>query len=118
MRQLIGAGWPEGVVINVNFPNCEPGAVKGSVTAQGFGSGAAAHRGSMDTRGAYSVVSNAAGRPPQSDLGRGQFHLHSLSTTPIRQRSRSLRVCQAPSGFALGSVDCTSTEAIFSLILI
>ena len=23
------SGWPEGVVINVNFPNCEPGAVKG-----------------------------------------------------------------------------------------
>jgi 5'-nucleotidase len=36
VRKLLEAGWPEGVVINVNFPNCEPGAVKGAVaTVQG-----------------------------------------------------------------------------------
>ena len=29
-------GWPEGVVLNVNFPDCEPDAVKGmAVTCQG-----------------------------------------------------------------------------------
>jgi 5'-nucleotidase len=29
-------GWPDGVVINVNYPNCEPAAVKGiAATVQG-----------------------------------------------------------------------------------
>ena len=36
VRKLIKVGWPEGVVLNVNFPDCEPDAVKGAVaTAQG-----------------------------------------------------------------------------------
>jgi 5'-nucleotidase len=36
VRNLIKVGWPEGVVLNVNFPDCEPDAVKGSAaTAQG-----------------------------------------------------------------------------------
>ena len=36
VRSLIKVGWPEGVVLNVNFPDCEPDAVKGFVaTAQG-----------------------------------------------------------------------------------
>ena len=35
LRKLLKAGWPEGVVLNVNFPNCQPGAVKGvAVTTQ------------------------------------------------------------------------------------
>jgi len=37
VRKLLDAAWPEGVVINVNFPNCGPGAVKGvAATAQGL----------------------------------------------------------------------------------
>ena len=36
VRKLLKAGWSEGVVLNVNFPDCEPEAVKGSIaTAQG-----------------------------------------------------------------------------------
>jgi 5'-nucleotidase len=36
VRNLLKAGWPEGVVINVNYPNCEPHAVRGiAATAQG-----------------------------------------------------------------------------------
>ncbi|MGA8434180.1 MAG: 5'/3'-nucleotidase SurE, partial [Methyloceanibacter sp.] len=35
LRKLLKAGWPEGVVLNFNFPNCQPGAVKGvAVTTQ------------------------------------------------------------------------------------
>jgi 5'/3'-nucleotidase len=35
--KLLDAGWPEGVVINVNYPSCEPGAVKGmAATVQGL----------------------------------------------------------------------------------
>jgi 5'-nucleotidase len=29
VRKLMDAGWPDGVVLNVNFPNCLPDAVKG-----------------------------------------------------------------------------------------
>lgn len=36
ISKLIKAGWPEGVLININFPNCAPDEVKGTrVTAQG-----------------------------------------------------------------------------------
>ena len=36
LRKLLEAGWPEGVVLNVNFPDCRPDAVKGvAVTNQG-----------------------------------------------------------------------------------
>ena len=34
--KLLKAGWPDGVVLNFNFPDCEPEAVKGFVaTMQG-----------------------------------------------------------------------------------
>lgn len=34
--RLMEAGWPEGVLLNLNFPNCAPEEVKGvRVTAQG-----------------------------------------------------------------------------------
>jgi 5'/3'-nucleotidase len=37
VQRLLDVGWPEGVVINVNFPNCAPGAVKGvAATTQGL----------------------------------------------------------------------------------
>jgi 5'-nucleotidase len=36
VRRLLQAGWPKGVLLNVNFPDCEPDAVKGSTaTIQG-----------------------------------------------------------------------------------
>ena len=36
IKTLVKAGWPEGVLININFPNCAPDEVKGTrVTAQG-----------------------------------------------------------------------------------
>jgi 5'-nucleotidase len=36
VRKLLKAGWLDGVVLNVNFPDCEPEAVKGFVaTMQG-----------------------------------------------------------------------------------
>jgi 5'-nucleotidase len=36
LRKLLKTGWPEGVVVNVNFPSCEPHAVQGiSATVQG-----------------------------------------------------------------------------------
>ena len=46
VRKLLDSGWPEGVVINVNFPSCEPGAVKGHRrdAAGPARSGTSAHR--------------------------------------------------------------------------
>lgn len=36
VRKLLDAGWPEGVVINVNYPSCQPEAIKGiAATVQG-----------------------------------------------------------------------------------
>jgi 5'/3'-nucleotidase len=36
IRKLLQAGWPQGVMLNVNFPDCEPEALKGAVaTVQG-----------------------------------------------------------------------------------
>ena len=47
VRKLLKAGWPDGVVLNVNFPDCEPEAVKGSVatSARPARSRPTAHRG-------------------------------------------------------------------------
>jgi 5'-nucleotidase len=37
VRRLLATGWPAGVVMNVNFPDCEPGDVTGiELTRQGF----------------------------------------------------------------------------------
>ncbi|MGH6866139.1 MAG: 5'/3'-nucleotidase SurE [Methyloceanibacter sp.] len=37
IRRLMKAGWPDGVVLNVNFPDCPPGEVKGmAATVQGL----------------------------------------------------------------------------------
>src|SRR5271166_2960887 len=36
ISKLVAAGWPEDVLINLNFPDCQPGAVKGvEATEQG-----------------------------------------------------------------------------------
>ena len=87
LRQLIGARWPEGVVINVNFPNCEPGAVKGSVaTAQGLRDpGLLRIEDRMDTRGRpyYWVgIERRRAEPPHgSDLWAVRSNF--ISVTPL-----------------------------------
>jgi 5'-nucleotidase len=36
VRQLLQAGWPQGVLMNVNFPACSPDAIQGvRITQQG-----------------------------------------------------------------------------------
>jgi 5'-nucleotidase len=36
IRRLLKSGWPDGVMLNLNFPDCEPGDVRGiQVTTQG-----------------------------------------------------------------------------------
>ena len=63
VRKLLDAGWPEGTVLNVNFPDCEPDAVKGMcATVQGLRNpGLLRIDDRLDTRGkAYYWIGIAA----------------------------------------------------------
>ena len=87
LRKLLDAGWPDGVVINVNYPNCEPGALKGTAaTVQGLRDpGLLRIEDRFDTRGrAYYWVGIERSRaePPQgSDLWAVRSNL--ISVTPL-----------------------------------
>jgi 5'-nucleotidase len=87
LRKLLDAGWPDGVVINVNYPNCEPSAVKGAAaTVQGLRDpGLLRIEDRLDTRGrAYYWVGIERRRaePPQgSDLWAVRSNL--ISVTPL-----------------------------------
>ena len=87
LRSLLDAGWPEGVVINVNYPNCEPSAVKGaSATAQGLRDpGLLRIEDRFDTRGrAYywvGIERRRAEPPKGTDLWAVRSNL--ISVTPL-----------------------------------
>jgi 5'-nucleotidase len=87
MKKLLKAGWPEGVVLNVNFPDCEPGEVKGmSVTRQGQRNPDFLRiEDRLDTRGKpyYWVgIERRKARPPK---GTDLWAVHSgrISVTPL-----------------------------------
>jgi 5'-nucleotidase len=88
LRKLLKAGWPEGVVLNVNFPDCRPGAVKGiAVTSQGQRSPDLLHiEDRLDTRGKpyYWVgIERRKSRPPKgTDLWAVQSGR--ISVTPLQ----------------------------------
>ena len=71
LRKLLDAGWPEGVVLNVNFPDCEPDEVKGmAVTHAGPAqSRPAPHRG--PARYARQTLLLGRLRAPQSQAAEG-----------------------------------------------
>ncbi len=87
VRKLLDSGWPEGVVINVNFPSCEPGAVKGTVaTLQGQRDpGLLRIEDRFDTRGrAYywiGIERRRAEPPEGTDLWAVRSNL--ISVTPL-----------------------------------
>jgi 5'-nucleotidase len=87
VRKLLDAGWPEGVVLNVNFPDCQPGQVKGMVaTTQGLRDTALLDIDDrMDTRGrAYYWIGIAkrGDKPPKgTDLWAIRSNL--ISVTPL-----------------------------------
>ncbi len=88
LRKLLKAGWPDGVVLNVNFPDCEPDAVKGmSATTQGQRDpGLLRIDARLDTRGkAYYWVGikRRQARPPKgTDLWAVQAGR--ISVTPLQ----------------------------------
>ncbi len=88
LRKLLKAGWREGVVLNVNFPDCAPGAVKGMVvTSQGQRNPDYLRiEDRLDTRGKpyYWVgIERRKGRPPKgTDLWAVQAGR--ISVTPLQ----------------------------------
>jgi 5'-nucleotidase len=87
VRKLLDAGWPEGTVLNVNFPDCEPDAVKGMrATVQGLRDpGLLRIEDRLDTRGkAYYWVGiqRRRAKPPEgTDLWAVRSNL--ISVTPL-----------------------------------
>jgi 5'-nucleotidase len=87
MRKLLKAGWPEGVMLNVNFPDCPPDAVKGmAATTQGQRDpGLLTIDDRLDTRGRpyYWVgIKRRQARPPKgTDLWAVQSGR--ISVTPL-----------------------------------
>jgi 5'-nucleotidase len=88
LRKLLKAGWPEGVVLNVNFPDCAPGAVKGvAVTSQGQRNPDFLRIDDrLDTRGKpyyWVALERRKGRPPKgTDLWAVQAGR--ISVTPLQ----------------------------------
>ena len=87
VRKLLDAGWPEGIVLNVNFPDCEPDEVKGMVaTQQGQRNpGLLRIEDRLDTRGkAYYWIGferRRAKPPKDTDLWAVRSNL--ISVTPL-----------------------------------
>jgi 5'-nucleotidase len=87
VRKLLKAGWPDAVVLNVNFPDCEPDQVKGmAATTQGQRDpGLLRIHDRLDTRGkAYYWVGikRRQARPPKgTDLWAVQSGR--ISVTPL-----------------------------------
>jgi len=86
-RKLLKQGWPEGVVLNVNFPDCEPDAVKGMVvTSQGQRNPDLLRiEDRLDTRGKayyWIGIERRRAKPPQNtDLWAVRSNL--ISVTPL-----------------------------------
>ena len=87
LRKLLDAGWPEGVVLNVNFPDCAPDQVKGmAATVQGLRDTALLDIDDrMDTRGkAYywiGIAKRSPNPPKGTDLWAVRANL--ISVTPL-----------------------------------
>jgi len=87
LSKLLEAGWPEGTVLNVNFPDCQPGEVKGmAATVQGLRDPALLDIDDrMDTRGkAYywiGIAKRSVKPPKGTDLWAVRSNL--ISVTPL-----------------------------------
>jgi 5'-nucleotidase len=87
VRKLLEAGWPEDVVLNVNFPDCAPDAVQGmAATVQDLRSVDQVRiEDRMDTRGrAYywiGIERRPSSPPKGTDLWAARSNL--ISVTPL-----------------------------------
>ena len=87
VRKLLEAGWPEDVVLNVNFPDCAPDEVKGmAATVQDLRSVDQVRiEDRMDTRGRayyWIGIERRPSKPPEgTDLWAARSNL--ISVTPL-----------------------------------
>ncbi len=87
VRKLLDAGWPEGTVLNVNFPDCEPDQVKGmAATVQGLrDTDLLGIDDRLDTRGKAYYWIGIAKRNPNPPKGTDLWAVRNnlISVTPI-----------------------------------
>ena len=88
LRKLLDVGWPEGVVMNVNYPNCEPGAVKGDCRRRCRASGTRTYCASRTapTRAAAPITgsaSSAARAEPPKGTDLWAVRSNFISVTPL-----------------------------------
>jgi 5'-nucleotidase len=87
LHRLLEAGWPKGIVLNVNFPDCQPDEVKGmAATVQGLRDTALLDIDDrMDTRGkAYywiGIAKRGVNPPTGTDLWAVRANF--ISVTPL-----------------------------------
>jgi 5'-nucleotidase len=99
LRRLLDAGWPEGTVLNVNFPDCRPDEVKGmAATVQGLrDTNLLDIEDRLDTRGkAYywiGIAKRHAKPPKGTDLWAVRSNF--ISVTPLRLDYTDEATCEA-----------------------
>ena len=103
VRKLLKAGWPEGVVLNVNFPACEPDAVKGMcATVQGLRDpGLLRIEDRLDTRGKayyWIGIERRRAKPPQRHRSLGgalKSHLGHAALSRLYRPEDPRQTCQS-----------------------
>ncbi len=100
IEKLLAAGWPPRVLINVNFPNCNPDEVKGiEVTNQGYADPNISLKflRREDMHGApyywLQYKRNTKNPPLGSDLG--AIHSQRISVTPMHLDLTHYETCQS-----------------------
>jgi 5'-nucleotidase len=87
VRRLLAAGWPKGVLMNVNFPGCPPDAVKGvMVVPQGkydLQSTEIVERGDVRGRPYYWIGLRRRRATPPEDSDIGAIYDNRISVTPL-----------------------------------
>ena len=83
----MAAGWPAGVLINVNFPGCKADAVKGiAVVPQGkydLQSTEIEERKDARARAYYWIGLRRRRSTPPSDTDLGALHANKIAVTPL-----------------------------------
>ncbi|HWA70524.1 MAG TPA: 5'/3'-nucleotidase SurE [Rhizomicrobium sp.] len=87
VRQVLAAGWPAGTLININFPGCQPGAVKGvKIVPQGkydLQSTEIEERLDARARAYYWVGLRRRRATPPDDSDVGAIYANYISVTPL-----------------------------------
>jgi 5'-nucleotidase len=98
LRRLLAAGWPSDVLLNLNFPDCEPGEVTGvKVTEQGRRDPDFVRiENRMDTRGVAYYWIGFNGGAARMEKGTDQWAVHqrAVSVTPLKLNLTDYESCR------------------------